>query len=160
MHRTTIGDLIELFDLKPHLEGGYFTESYRSPEQIPGRGRNISTAIYFLLPQGTKSRLHRLASDEIWHFYLGGPMTLVQISPEGKMEEAVLGHDVKSGHTLQHVVKAGCWFGAFPNPGTEYSLVGCTVAPGFDFADLEIGKRTDLQKRFPHAHQMIEKLTD
>lgn len=160
MHRATIADLIELFDLKPHIEGGYFTESYRSAGVIPDCDRNYSTAIYFLLPQGTKSRLHRLRSDEIWHFYLGGPMSLVQICPDGKIEETVLGHDVKSGQTLQHVVKAGCWFGAYPNPGSDYSFVGCTVAPGFDLADFEIGKRSELTKLFPRAREIIQQLTD
>lgn len=164
---TTIENLIELYDLQPHPEGGYFKETYRDsgtiarnalPSDFSG-DRNFSTAIYFLLPEGKKSHLHRIKSDEVWHFYLGGPLTVVQISPEGKIEEIVLGQDVTSGQKIQHVVPRGYWFGAYPNPASRFSFVGCTVAPGFDFTDFEMGKKEDLIKHFPDARGIIELLT-
>lgn len=137
-------ELIVRFDLGKHPEGGYFAESYRSAEMISEQAlpprykgkRNFCTAIYYLLRAGMVSRLHRLASDEIWHFYLGGPLELVQISPDGKMGKVILGQDVVAGQKLQHVVPAGYWFEARPAAGSDYSFVGCTVAPGFDFKDL------------------------
>jgi predicted cupin superfamily sugar epimerase len=159
-------DLIQSLQLQPHPEGGFYRETYRAkgaisqsalPQGFRGN-RNFSTLIYYLLPAGAQSKLHRLVSDEQWHFYLGGPMTVVQISPDGKLESILLGTDLKSGQALQHVVPAGFWFGAFPNPGTQYSLVGCAVAPGFDFADFELGNRKDLLAQFPHLKDLIERL--
>ncbi len=168
MKNITFAELIELYQLKPHREGGFYQETYRSrgviakkalPDKFPGK-RPYSTANYFLLPQGSKSRLHRIHSDEIWHFYLGDPLTIVQIRPNGDVERMTLGHEIKSGHLLQHVVLAGCWFGAYPNTGSRFSFVGCTAAPGFDFADLELGNRRELLKQFPDAKEVIEYLTD
>lgn len=163
----TVDQLVKQFQLVPHPEGGYYRETYRSSEKIPQEtlpkcfngDRNYSTAIYFLIPKGKFSSLHRIQADEAWHFYLGGPITIVQISPEGKVEEVVMGQDVVNGQKVQHVVPAGYWFGAYLNPGSEYSFVGCTVAPGFDFADFEIGNRAALLKLFPHAKALIEQLT-
>ena len=165
--KTQVRRLIDRFGLAPHPEGGYFKESYRSAELIvksalPRRfkgDRSFSTAIYFLLPAGAKSRLHRIKSDELWHFYLGGPMRLVQLSEDGRLDEIVMGPDVAAGQKLQHAVLAGCWFGAYPEKGGAFSFVGCTVAPGFDFADFELAKRSELLKRFPQARQAIELLT-
>ncbi|OGQ45176.1 MAG: cupin [Deltaproteobacteria bacterium RIFCSPLOWO2_02_FULL_46_8] len=167
-NNVTVKELVTIFDLKPHPEGGFFKETFRDSEFIPQKAlpsrfksdRNFSTAIYFLLPEGTKSRLHRIASDEVWHFYLGDSLTIVQISPKGEVEKIVLGQDVKTGQKVQHVVPEGYWFGAYPNSGSRYSFVGCTVAPGFDFADFEMGKRSDLLKQFPKAKEVIELLTD
>jgi len=167
-NNVTVKELVTIFDLKPHPEGGFFKETFRDLGSIPQKAlpsrfksdRNFSTAIYFLLPEGTKSRLHRIASDEVWHFYLGDPLTIVQISPKGEVEKIVLGQNVKAGQKVQHVVPEGYWFGAYPNSGSRYSFVGCTVAPGFDFADFEIGKRPELLKQFPKAKEVIEFLTD
>ncbi|HEY3129263.1 MAG TPA: cupin domain-containing protein [Acidobacteriota bacterium] len=168
MKNITFAELIELYELTPHPEGGFYRETYRSrgaiakkalPEKFSGK-RNYSTAIYFLLPQGSKSRLHRIHSDEIWHFYLGDPLTIVQILHNGEVEQVTLGHQIKAGHKLQHVVPAGHWFGAYPNTGGRFSFVGCTVAPGFDFVDLELGNRHQLLKQFPDAKEVIEYLTD
>ncbi len=155
--------LIKTFDLKEHPEGGYFRESYRSAESIPKQAlpsrykgdRSFSTSIYFLLPSGTVSRLHRIASDEVWHFYLGGPLELLQISPEGKMEKVLLGHKVASGQKIQHVVRAGYWFGARPAEGSAYSFLGCTVAPGFDYEDFELADLENLTSRFPELKREI-----
>jgi len=168
MSDIAISDLIAQYDLKQHPEGGYFKETYRSAGSIPAGvlpksfigNRSYSTAIYFLLPKGARSSLHRIRQDEVWHFYLGSSLTLVSISPTGCIQTVLMGPDVKSGHKLQHVVSAGDWFGAYPNDDSAYSFVGCTVAPGFDFADFEMGQREHLLKEFPHAEEIIVKLTD
>lgn len=159
-----IETFINQFQLQPHPEGGYFRETYRDSGVIPQEAlgkefsgaRNYSTAIYFLLPEGQKSKLHRIKSDEVWHFYLGGPLTLIQISPAGEIQKITLGQNIKSGELLQHVVPKGFWFGATPNKGSAYSFVGCTVAPGFDFADFEMGEKEMLLKMFPHLKSGIE----
>jgi len=157
MNDVSARELIELLDLKPHPEGGYFKESYRAEGVVDGR--NYSTAIYYLIEGEKPSKLHRLASDEIFHFYLGDPLTVVEISPKGSVTETTLGPDVLKGQRLQHVVKAGKWFGAHLDPGSSFSLVGCTVAPGFDFADFELADRQELLRQHPDAKGAIEKLT-
>ena len=149
----TAEELVRLYELKPHPEGGFFRETYRS-------ARNHSTAILYLLPAGARSRLHRLKSDEIFHFYLGGPMVLAELAPSGEAREVRMGQDVASGCALQHVVEAGTWFGAYPELESAFCLVGCTVAPGFDFADFELGERAKLLEQFPRARALIERLTD
>jgi predicted cupin superfamily sugar epimerase len=159
--------LIEMFSMQVmEPEGGYFAETYRSSESIarshlPARfkgDRAFSTAIYYLLPKGVKSRLHRLAADEVWHFYLGGSLTLVILHPDGKLEKITMGPHVLKGEKVQQLVPAGCWFGAYPDPGAEYSFIGCTVAPGFEFQDFELADTRELAKRFPGAHEAIEVL--
>lgn len=164
----SINQIIQHFNLAPHPEGGYYQETYRSngkmqvdvsPDDTSG-SRNYSTAIYFLLPQGSKSCLHRIKSDELWHFYLGGPMTLVQISPDGKVEKIILGQDILNGQKLQHVVPAGYWFGGYPNETSNYSFVGCTVSPGFDFEDFQMGEQATLLNLFPEAKEVITRLTN
>ncbi len=155
--------LVEAYGLAPHPEGGFFKETYRSAEKMTTRGgasRPVSTGILFLLPEGQKSRLHRIKSDELWHFHLGGALRLTQISPEGKVSEFILGPDVAKGHLLQHVVPARYWFGAEPEAGSPFCLVGCTVAPGFDFADFDLGARATLLARFPDARDTVLRLTD
>ena len=156
-------DIVRLHGLGPHPEGGFFRETYRSRQTaafpgFPGT-RSLSTAILFLLPAGAKSHLHRIRSDEAWHFHLGGPRRLVELAPDGGVRDTTLGADPAAGHRLQHVVPAGTWFGAEPLPGSPYSLVGCTVAPGFDFADFELGRRADLAARFPDARTLVEGFT-
>ncbi|MGB0453394.1 MAG: cupin domain-containing protein [Bacteriovoracaceae bacterium] len=153
--------IIQQFELTPHPEGGFFKETYRSNESYENLGhpyegsRFYSTAIYFLLPQGHKSALHRISSDEIWHFHLGGPMELVQISPSGELERIIIGPDFERGQKLQHVVPAGFWFGGSPLEGSEFSFVGCTVSPGFDFQDFELGGREKLLSSFPEHSELI-----
>ncbi|OGR50588.1 MAG: hypothetical protein A2049_10860 [Elusimicrobia bacterium GWA2_62_23] len=155
--KTGPRELIRLHNLKPHPEGGYFRETYRSSAPAPSRRvrRSCCTAILFLLEEGDISRLHRIKSDELWHFYAGGPLRISAIRPDGKSESALLG----PGHNCQHLVPAGRWFGAAPEPGSGWSLVGCTVAPGFDFRDFELGSREGLLKRFPRAAKIIRQLT-
>jgi predicted cupin superfamily sugar epimerase len=161
MFDPMIRDLVERLGMKPHPEGGYYAETYRARELVetPRGRRPASTAIYFLLPAGTKSCLHRIQSDEAWHFYMGGPLVVEQIAPDGSASRARLGPGIAAGESLQHVVPAGHWFGAAPYPGTKFSLVGCTVAPGFDFADFELGKKADLLRQYPQAKDVIERLT-
>lgn len=162
----TASELIEIYGLIPHPEGGYYKETYKSDESIPaealpkhGAARSYCTAIYFLLQEGAFSMIHRIKSDEIFHFYLGGPLTIVQISPDGGVEKIILGSDVKGGQKIQHVVPAGCWFGAYPNQGSGFCFVGCTNAPGFEYDDFELGNRGELIKKYPQAREVIEQLT-
>lgn len=155
--KTGAAALIRLHKLKPHPEGGFFRETYRSAAEVrtPRGRRSLATAILFLLEEGGFSALHRIKSDELWHFYAGGPLRVRAIGPGGKSESALLG----PGHKCQHLVPAGRWFGAAPEPGSGWSLVGCTVAPGFDFRDFELGSRADLLKRFPRAAKIIRQFT-
>lgn len=156
--------LIDRLGLVSHPEGGYYREIYRSAGIIPAGAlspafdgdRNYSTAIFFLLESGDISRLHRIRSDEIWHFYGGGPLRLVMISPDGRASEIILGQDMKAGEHVQYVVPAGVWFGATPAQGSAFSFVGCTVSPGFDFADFEMGDKNALKTAFPDAVACIE----
>lgn len=167
MQEITAKDLIQFYDLSPlPFEGGFYKETYRAQGVIPKEAlethkgdRHFSTAIYFLLPKGVKSKLHRIKSDELWHFYLGGPLHVVQLFPGGKVEEIILGNNIKKGELLQHVVPAGCWFGAYPNENTDFSFVGCTVAPGFDFADFELADKQELSLQFPHVKDIIHELS-
>ena len=159
--------LIERYRLRPHPEGGLFAATYRSVGLIPeaalpvefAGNRSFSTAIVFLLMGNDFSALHRLRQDEIWHFYLGGPLRLVMISPDGEFSETTLGRDVAAGDVVQAVVPAGYWFGAKPTEGALFSFVGCTVAPGFDFADFELATRSDLLTRFPDLDTIILEFT-
>ena len=160
---TTAREVIDRLNLKPHPEGGFYRETYRAPAsiQVPGFSgvRNVSTAIYYLLAAGDRSMLHRIKSDEAWHFYTGDPLLIVALSPDGGLTETRLGSNVAKGETPQHVVPAGHWFGACPAEGSAFALVGCTVAPGFDFADFEMSSRAALVAAFPQHAGWIERLT-
>ncbi len=152
--------LIEKFQLEAHPEGCFFRQTYHSDltcKNTTGEVRPLATAIYFLMPEGHVSHLHRLKSDELWHFYLGSSLTVVQFAPDGKMEKIIVGSDISNGEKLQHTVPAGYWFGSYTNG--EYSLVGCTVSPGFDYADFELAKRSEALLLFPHEKEEILKLT-
>lgn len=160
-------DLIERLGLQPHPEGGYFRESYRCERLVEcegdrdafPKGRSFCTAIYFLLQGDDFSALHRIRSDEIWHFYQGSSPTICSIDAAGSLTLTHLGNDIGAGETPQLVVKAGCWFGAFLDDPCSYALVGCTVAPGFDFRDFEMGRRDQLLAAFPQHVDIIERLT-
>ncbi len=163
----TVEELIAKYQLIPHPEGGYFRETYRSegvisqqvlPEKFKG-DRNYCTGIYFLLPQGKKSCLHRIQSDEMWHFYLGGSMTLILMHEDYGVQKMILGSNILAGEQVQFVVPAGWWFGGYPNTESSYSFVGCTVAPGFDFADFELANRDELLQKFPGSTDIILTLT-
>ena len=150
--------LIKQYELIPHPEGGFFKRTYCSSDRIAEKDRPVATAIYYLLPQGAKSLLHRLKSDEMWHFYLGGSLTIVEITPGGSVLKTRLGQDVFKGDVLQHLVPAGNWFGVIA-AREQFSFVGCTVAPGFDFADFELADRSMLVSQFPNSREIIELLT-
>ncbi|MGA8430827.1 MAG: cupin domain-containing protein [Candidatus Sulfotelmatobacter sp.] len=126
--------------------------------------RAISTAIYFLLDGNNFSAFHRLRSDEMWHFYLGGSLLITVIGEDGDYSEIKLGSDPESGETMQAVVKAGCWFASRVLPSrvkdrNSFALVGCTVSPGFDFEDFELAKREELARRYPQHRALITNLT-
>ncbi|QHT68595.1 cupin domain-containing protein [Rhodocytophaga rosea] len=158
---------IEKLHLQAHPEGGYFAETYRSPEEVQaahlperyGGRRSFSTAIYFLLEHPEFSALHRIKSDEVWHFYAGSTLLVYVIDPGGKLEIIRLGNNLEAGEQFQAVVKAGCWFGSRLEKENIYALVGCTVAPGFDFADFEMADRKELLQQFPQHQSIIELLT-
>ncbi len=157
---------IEKLQLEPHPEGGYFRQTYRSGmliarEALPGIGgaRPASTAIYFLLEGKNYSAFHRLRSDEVWHFYAGAPLIVHVISPDGAYSSILLGQKLEAGQVLQAVVPAGCWFASHVEDWKSFAVVGCTVSPGFDFADFEMGKRAELVERYPEHRELIERLT-
>jgi predicted cupin superfamily sugar epimerase len=166
MNRSA-SDWITRLGLVPHPEGGHFRETYRAAEHIAGTSlpsryggaRVFGTSIYFLLRAGEVSRLHRIKSDEIWHLYAGGPLTIFLIRPGGNLGEINLGSEPDQGQAFQAVVPAGTWFGAALLPGTAYALTGCTVAPGFEFADFESGDRHELIRSHPQHTTLIERLT-
>jgi uncharacterized protein len=158
---------IERLRLAPHPEGGYFRETYRAtetvaraalPDRFPGP-RPFSTAIYFLLPSDDVSRLHRLRSDELWHFHAGSALVIAILEPGTGAREIVLGPDPDRGETLQASVPAGCWFGARVRTPSSFTLAGCTVAPGFDYADFELADRAAVLREFPHDAALIARLT-
>jgi uncharacterized protein len=158
---------IKKLQLTPHIEGGAFREVYRSPLSVPAPSlpilfqgdRSICTAIYFLLQQGQFSAFHRIASDEIWHFYSGDPLLIHEIGHNGSVITHSLGSNPEAGQKFFTVIKAGSWFASIPANGSEYSLMGCTVAPGFDFADFELAERTTLSDRYPEHAKLIHALT-
>ena len=158
---------IKQLELKKHAEGGYYREIYRSdiivagsalPDRFSG-ARSISTAIYFLLCEHEFSALHRIKSDELWHFYCGDSLTIHTIDQKGIYTQSKLGRDFDNNEKFQVVVRSGCWLGAALNNPLSFSLVGCTVSPGFDFADFELGSRTELIKLYPEHRSIIERLT-
>jgi predicted cupin superfamily sugar epimerase len=146
--------------LAPHPEGGFYRETFRAPLDVdaPQGRRSVSTAIYFLLPGGTFSALHRVRSDEIWHHYDGDPVELHTLDYDGRHDSVLLGRDLAGGQRPQHVVPAGLYQAAIAR-GERYALCGCTVAPGFDFADFDMPSREELVRRFPGARQIVERLT-
>ncbi len=159
--------IIRRFGLEPHPEGGYFKETYRSIGKIPGQAlersfdgeRNYCTAIYFLLAGGDFSAFHRLRQDEIWHFYSGSALYVHVIHKQGDYLRYTVGPLTDPEAVPQLVVPAGCWFASSLKNGSDYAFVGCTVAPGFDFADFELGDRKVLQAQFPRHKELIERFT-
>ena len=165
-HSPDINALISRYKLMPHPEGGFYAETYRSFGAIPAESlpsfsgsRAYSTAIVYLLRAGDKSHLHRIKQDEMWHFYLGGPMRLVMLTPKGEFLEIILGQNFAKGQLVQYCVPRGCWFGASPLPQSPFSFVGCTVAPGFEFEDFELASKHQLSQQFPAFTHVINEFT-
>lgn len=160
-------DWINALGLLPHPEGGFYKEVYRSAESVahdalPERfkgNRSFATSIYYLLEGSDISRFHRIASDEIWHFYDGSPLCVHSLSADQGHQCRILGRDIEQQEMLQAVVPAGHWFGACLKEEGTWALVGCGVSPGFDFADFEIAERQRLLNDFPEHHDLIQKLT-
>lgn len=165
----TAEKLIKMLDMKPlPKEGGYCSETYRSAHVIPGSSlseqyeseRALSTAIYYLLTPDTQSLLHRLPTDEIFHFYLGDPVLMLQLYPDGTVKTILLGQDIDdAGHFVQVVVPKGVWQGSYLLEGGRFALMSTTMAPGFDFADNEIGDRETLIGLYPSRQDVIRRLT-
>ena len=156
--------LIRRFDLKPHPEGGFFSETYRSVERVSrhdgsAQTRSASTSIYYLLCDGAHSAWHRIKSDEVWHFYAGEPLNVHVLDENGTLVTHKLGNTLTHPDAVfQAVVPAGLWFAAeCADPGT-FALVGCTVAPGFEFSEFELADIDALKARHPRHTALIERL--
>jgi len=161
-------EIIRALKLRPlPEEGGFYSENYRSAIELPADivsppysgTRSASTAIYYLLTPEAFSALHRLSSDEIFHFYLGDPIELLELCKDGRGKVVKLGQDLLGGMELQHVVKKDTWQGSRLIPGGSFALLGVTVAPGFDFQDFEIGSRDNLIHLYPNFEKQIKELT-
>jgi len=164
----TAQQIIDRLELVPlTIEGGYFRETYRSETTIPADAlpggykgdRNASTCIYYLLTPDTFSALHRVRSDEIFHFYAGDEIEMLQLWPDGSGRVVTIGNNLAAGHDPQLVVPAGIWQGCRLAPSGSWGLMGCTVAPGFDYADFELGDRKELSAAYPQHSALIEALT-
>lgn len=167
-HRLSAERLKEILRLEPHpREGGWFRQTYISAERIPqavlpsryGGERAAGTAIYYLLTPTTFSEMHRLASDEVFHFYLGDPVEMLQLRTDGEGEVVRLGTDIEGGMKPQLLVPQSVWQGTRLVAGGEVALLGCTVSPGFDYADYEQGTRDRLTAEYPAFREMIGELT-
>lgn len=168
----TAEELKRLLQLEPHpREGGWFRQTWRAQETIAGdrmpsryvlgrdAGRAAGTAIYYLLEPDSFSEMHRLMSDEVFHFYLGDPVEMLQLDSDGTGRRLVLGNDPGRGMLVQTVVPHGVWQGSRLVPGGKLALLGCTVSPGFEYADYESGGRDELARGWPEWATMIEALT-
>ena len=163
----TFQEIVATLDLSPHPEGGFYKEFYRSEGLIDASSlsedysgsRNYATSIYFLLTSDSFSAFHKIHQDEIWHFYLGSPLTLHMISKTGDYSKQIIGNQIDQDQKLQFVVKGGDWFAAEVTQADSYALVGCTVSPGFDFDDFEMPARKQLIKLFPEHEAIVTRLT-
>lgn len=165
---NTATDWIKKLELLPHPEGGYYKEVYRSDEKITKNGlpsrylseRTFATSIYYLLQSGQFSSFHKLKSDETWHFYSGSPIAIYLISLSGSFEKVILGDEIDKAQLLQYTIERETWFAAEPLDENSFSLIGCSVAPGFEFDDFELGKRDELLYAFPNYSDLILRLTN
>ncbi|WP_338845200.1 cupin domain-containing protein [Massilia sp. W12] len=158
---------IETLQMQRHIEGGAYKEHYRAALTLPHSSlsaahqgaRNASTAIYFLLEHGEFSGFHKLASDEVLHFYDGAPMHVYEIDAAAQMHHHVLGRDLAAGQRFSLVIPGGHWFALRCETAQSFALIGCTVAPGFDFADFQMDDRASLLAQFPQHAQLITEMT-
>ena len=164
----TAREIINILGLKPlQKEGGYFRETYRAEEKTPhaalpsrySNSKSLFTAIYYLLTPDTFSALHKLPTDEIFHFYLGDPVTMLQLRPDLTSEVITLGHELDKDQHVQVIVPEGTWQGSFLKEGGRYALLGTTMSPGFDFSDYVEGSREELLSQYPDKKELIKKLT-
>jgi predicted cupin superfamily sugar epimerase len=163
----TAEQIRELLQMRPHpIEGGFFAETYRGVPVVPQSSlpgypgdRAISTAIYYLLTPDTFSAMHRVRGDEMFHFYLGDPVEMLQLKEDGSGEVIVLGQDIAAGMRLQHNVPGGVWQGSRVRAGGKYALLGTTMAPGFEYEDYETGTLRELSSQFPKYSAMVAALT-
>ncbi|KAF6168718.1 hypothetical protein GIB67_013100 [Kingdonia uniflora] len=183
-----VSEIVAALNLLPHPEGGFYTETFRDTSislpksQLPPQykvDRPVSSVIYFLMPSGDVSHLHRIPCAETWHFYKGEPLTVVELTEDGGFKKTVLGSDIAAGHQLQYTVPPNVWFGSYPTMDVDtcssdgkllakapsrdaehhFSLVGCTCAPAFQFEDFELAKRADLLAFAPKAEALVSYLT-
>lgn len=171
LYILSASELAARLELLPHPEGGFYRETYRAAgvldaSALPRHGgaRAYATAIYFLVTEGSFSALHRIASDELWHFYAGAPLEIVTLDPEGVRRDLHLGLSLDAGEAPQAQVPAGWLFGSRlrtprPEGAPAWSLVGCTVAPGFDFDDFELPTREALLRAHPEHAAVVRALT-
>lgn len=166
--KLTVEQVITALRLEPHpVEGGFFRETYRSIANLPADAlpgypgsRSVGTAIYYLLTPKTVSAMHKLPGDEVFHFYLGDPVRMLQLWPDGSTKEAILGSDILGGQQPQLVVPAGVWQGSHLEEGGSFALLGATMAPGFDYADYVQGYFAPLSEVWPMANAIrLRKLT-
>ena len=181
-NETSAQRLIKQFGLQPHPEGGYYRETYRSPQEVtaPAGRRSASTAIYYMLEDGDFSAWHRIASDELWHFYAGAPLNVYVLTEDGGLATHQLGNPLDDpACTFQALVPAGCWFAARLASGaaklaatrnsvavpdasgataSSFALVGCTVAPGFEFSEFEMADVQELARQYPDHDGLIRQL--
>jgi uncharacterized protein len=165
MDADTLKRLLNLVPLP--MEGGYYVPTWEAQEIIPHSAlpdrysgqRFAGTCIYYLLDPSTFSGMHRLQSDEIYHFYLGDPVELLTLHPDGSARTVLLGSDISSGQIPQFVIPKNVWQGSRLIPGGRFALMGCTVSPGFDFADFEAGTHKALTEAYPECKDKIEALT-
>lgn len=153
---------IEKLDLLPHPEGGFYRQTYKSDMIVAGgtlTGRAASTAIYFLLRSQDISHLHRIDADEMWHFYAGSPLSVHEFDEAGTHKVHSLGLNLDAGQSPQALVPAGRWFGACLDTPDSYSLVGCTVAPGFEFSGFEMAERGTMLGKLSQHSAIVRRLT-
>lgn len=159
----TVQKIIKLLKLKPlPQEGGLYRETYRSALKAgsrPGGERSIGTSIYYMITPDRFSSLHRVSSDEIFHFYLGDPVEMLLLYPGGRSGKVILGPDIEKGQHPQFLVPKNVWQGSLLLKGGRFALLGTTVFPGFDFADYKQGTRKELLKLYPKCKQAINELT-
>ncbi|RZN82879.1 MAG: cupin domain-containing protein [Winogradskyella sp.] len=164
---NSIEEIVQKLKLLPHPEGGFFKETYRSEGTILKSSlaevfkskRNYCTGIYYLLKSNDFSAFHKINQDEMWHFYIGSPIELHMISENGVLSTVKIGNDILNDEVLQFVVPKNYWFAAKVVNSDSYSLVGCTVAPGFDFKDFTLASRKDLSEKFPQHSAIIKAFT-
>jgi predicted cupin superfamily sugar epimerase len=158
----TAEEIKQFLKLEPHpMEGGFYRRTFTSPHGVgmPRGDRAMSTAIYYLLEPGTFSEMHALASDEMFHFYLGDPVEMLQLLPDGSSALLTLGPDLAAGQHVQVPVPAGVWQGARLVGEGKVALLGCTVTPGFDFADYRSATYDELVAKWPGEAERIKELT-